>query len=706
LTGVLVFLGVAAWGQTSSPVAKRQITVADDVVITRLGGRNYITGRSPVALFAPDGKRFVVVLKKGNLEQDTNDFSLLLYQTSDVFYSPKPDLLLKMSSSSDRDAITKVRWLADNETLVFLGENPGESSQIYTINVRTRRLKRLTDSGAITNYDVTSDGRYVAFMADPPNAPKTRCAERGSCGEVVIAGHLISDILAGNYTQSEGQQVFWQALGDSPRPVVFGEKYFIVPSTISISPDGRYVVFPAQLRDIPSSWASYQDMIVQQVFAANFPKGYVSPLRQYLLFDTQDRSLLPLVDAPMRGLDPFFFAKDGKSIFLSSYLPLDVTDPVERKAREQNKYPIEVRLPGRGCLKVSKGEFPIDEIQGSPLDVTVEEDLNTPPKLYVSDSKNQQKALLLDLNPQFKELDFGMVKTIEWIVDGVKVVGGLYLPPAYEPGKRYPLVIQTHGFDPKTFSMDGLLEWSSGSAARPMAAKGMFVLQAQKFKNQEDYDRIFKDRKLGSTPQESFLRFNSLAYEGAIDQLEKEGLIDPQRVGIIGFSRTACFVGYTLTHSKYQFAAASLVDGISCGYFEEIALPNGAYDNNNLNGGAAPFGEGLKLWMKNSPGFNLDHVQTPVRLVALGNVSVLSAWEWYAGLTLQKKPVDFILIPRAIHIGVKMSQRMLTQQGVIDWFDFWLQGGEDPDPAKRDQYTRWRALREQSVAASVHSVVN
>jgi dipeptidyl aminopeptidase/acylaminoacyl peptidase len=234
----------------------------------------------------------------------------------------------------------------------------------------------------------------------------------------------------------------------------------------------------------------------------------------------------------------------------------------------------------------------------------------------------------------------------------------------------------------------------------------MLALQVFEFKNQEDHERVSRDRRLGATPQESFRNFHMLAYEGVIDYLDGLGLIDRDRIGIIGFSRTACFVGYTLTHSKYRFAAASLVDGISCGYFEEIALPNGAYDDNNLNGGAAPFGEGLKIWIKNSPGFNLDHVQTPVRLVALGNVSVLSAWEWYAGLTLQKKPVDFILIPGAIHIGVKMSQRILTQQGVVDWFGFWLQGKENPDPAKRDQYTRWRALREQSVIVSVPSVVN
>jgi len=29
----------------------------------------------------------------------------------------------------------------------------------------------------------------------------------------------------------------------------------------------------------------------------------------------------------------------------------------------------------------------------------------------------------------------------------------------------------------------------------------------------------------------------------------------------------------------------------------------------------------------------------------------------------------------------------------VDWFRFWLQDYQDPDPAKTEQYKRWRGLR-------------
>lgn len=38
-------------------------------------------------------------------------------------------------------------------------------------------------------------------------------------------------------------------------------------------------------------------------------------------------------------------------------------------------------------------------------------------------------------------------------------------------------------------------------------------------------------------------------------------------------------------------------------------------------------------------------------------------------------------------------------EGNVDWFDFWLNGHEDPDPTKVEQYLRWRALRDEQSEA-------
>ena len=46
-----------------------------------------------------------------------------------------------------------------------------------------------------------------------------------------------------------------------------------------------------------------------------------------------------------------------------------------------------------------------------------------------------------------------------------------------------------------------------------------------------------------------------------------------------------------------------------------------------------------------------------------------------------------------IHVEQKPYDRMISQGGNVDWFDFWLNGHEDADSEKAEQYARWRSLR-------------
>src|SRR5258708_25896601 len=105
--------------------------------------------------------------------------------------------------------------------------------------------------------------------------------------------------------------------------------------------------------------------------------------------------------------------------------------------------------------------------------------MNHPPKIYVSRPGSSQRVELLDLNPQFSKIQLATIGTVTWkATDGHEVRGGLYLPPDYPSGVRYPLVNQTPGFDADRFWIDGL--WTSAFAAQALAAKGMVVLRCGK----------------------------------------------------------------------------------------------------------------------------------------------------------------------------------------------------------------------------------
>ncbi len=108
----------------------------------------------------------------------------------------------------------------------------------------------------------------------------------------------------------------------------------------------------------------------------------------------------------------------------------------------------------------------------------------------------------------------------------------------------------------------------------------------------------------------------------------------------------------------------------------------------------APFwAEGRQLWYERSPYFNLERITAAVRTETY---SLLHSprFDNFAIMRRMGRPVEMIHIPYAGHQLTSPWSRLTSHEGSIDWLDFWINGSEDADPEKRDQYERWRVLRE------------
>jgi hypothetical protein len=191
-------LPLHAEGRERDLTSAARVTVADAIQMTQWADRDYDAGGSSegkVAVFSPDGLRFLVVLKRGNIAANTNDFSLLLFDTDAVFRDPKPEILLTLSSSSNRPAISNVKWLNDNKTITFLGENPAELPQVYSLNVESKKIERLTNhASVVVAYDIDSRGENIIFEAHPPAAKKID-TEQARRNGIAITGGYPDDIL-------------------------------------------------------------------------------------------------------------------------------------------------------------------------------------------------------------------------------------------------------------------------------------------------------------------------------------------------------------------------------------------------------------------------------------------------------------------------------------------------------------------------------
>ncbi len=54
---------------------------------------------------------------------------------------------------------------------------------------------------------------------------------------------------------------------------------------------------------------------------------------------------------------------------------------------------------------------------------------------------------------------------------------------------------------------------------------------------------------------------------------------------------------------------------------------------------------------------------------------------------------DLYVFPNEPHQKFQPKHKLAVYERNLDWFRFWLQGYEDPDPAKAAQYACWREMK-------------
>jgi hypothetical protein len=525
----------------------------------------------------------------------------------------------------------------------------------------------------------------------------------------------------------------------------------------TISPIGHAVIVPLPVSAIPSSWESYEITSLGLKFKARSADAVaLSGARtvwwpwQYAVVDLDRNTVRPLVDAPAGMFGGYYdmggviwSPKGDAALLMSTYLPLDGVDPAERQKRSQSCAAAVVRLSDRELTCVAYSRFSTDpeknwgvldayfgktdddvvlklwhdstelteiteryRYQGGqwkkldtaadgkalagtgtpsgtamPLQVEIHQDLNIPPALWAIDESTGTSKKLWDPNPKLTEMQLGEASVYRWKdATGYNWSASLIKPLGYVPGTRYPLIIQTHGFHYEhEFITDGA--YTTAFAGRAFATAGFMVLETR---DRHDHE---------STSEEAPTMVR--AFESAIDSLNAEGLIDPHKVGIIGFSRTCYYTESALIHAPEHYAAAAIADGVDESYMQYLLWGAGRdLRDEEAIYGVAPFGEGLKKWVDAAPGFQLYRVQAPLLIQTITPGSILEEWEIYASLLLQNKPVEMIYFPDGQHILQKPLERLASQQGDVDWFRFWLKGEEDDHTAKVGQYRRWRALRQ------------
>src|SRR4029077_7698240 len=113
--------------------------------------------------------------------------------------------------------------------------------------------------------------------------------------------------------------------------------------------------------NVPEQWKGYQDHLIRSFANDRRKPGVPSQLVRYMLLDLQNRTVTPLIEAPLSlEKDAFAWAPDSQSIVVSgAYLPLDTQDATERELRSKNSFVVEVTFPTLNVTRITDQDLQV-----------------------------------------------------------------------------------------------------------------------------------------------------------------------------------------------------------------------------------------------------------------------------------------------------------------------------------------------------------
>jgi dipeptidyl aminopeptidase/acylaminoacyl peptidase len=293
------------------------------------------------------------------------------------------------------------------------------------------------------------------------------------------------------------------------------------------------------------------------------------------------------------------------------------------------------------------------------------------PDLQLTDSDFKKSIGLTVGSKQQSGFLWGKAELVTWTsLDGITLEGVVYKPANFDPGKKYPLIVNFYERNSETLHNYRMPEPHRSTIDYHLYNSNGYIIF--------NPDVIYKD----GYPGESC--YNSVM-PGIISLIEK-GYIDEKAIGAQGHSWGGYQVAYLATRTNL-FAAiesgAPVVNMLSAygGIRWETGLNRSfQYEHTQSRIGGTIWDKPLQ-YIENSPLFTMDKVQTPILIMHNdqdGHVPWYQGIEYFIALKRLQKPVWMLNYPGERHWPMRLANRIDFQKRMFRFFEHYLHGKPMP----------------------------
>jgi dipeptidyl aminopeptidase/acylaminoacyl peptidase len=662
---------------------------------------------------APDGLQVAFVRVTADEKKDTYDTAIWLVPT-DGSKPPRP------ITSGIRDV--SPRWSPDGRRLAFVRavEKDGrqQPAQIYVMSMAGGEASPLTEMPrSAANPEWAPDGRTLAFSSSarpeepaPARTPDTEKPRESDVRVITDAVYRANGVGGFGYVDRDRPAHLWtievpSGAGDPSKPkrITSGE---FGAANHRWSPDGSRIFFVSDRRR-----ESYYHPRDSNLFAV--PK------------DGGEPSLIASIDGTIGG---YALSPDGsRAAFVGtphgtperSYSQPDLWVADLNGGTPRNltaTYDFDVNGGIGGDQRAPRGQHPSGPIwnrDGRTVLINVGEQGNANLKRidatagtiepvtsghndvisYTADGSRHKVAFVLSTPTTLGELHvldttssgkpkkltafnqelFGQITMNEpeeiWYTsfDGLKIQGWILKPPAFDPSKKYPLILQIHGGPHAAYGNTFTHEFQW------MAAKGYVVLYTNP-RGSSNYGQDF-----GNSIQFNYPGDDYKDLMAGVDAVLKKGYIDESRMGVTGGSGGGLLTNWVVTQTNRFKAAVSqrdISDWSNFWYTADFTLFTPTWFRK------PPF-EDPAEFARRSPITYVAKIQTPLMFI-LGDEDwrtppAAGGEELFRALKYLKRPTVMVRFPGENHELSRSGRpwhRVERLQHIVGWFDKYLLGKE------------------------------